>query len=119
MRFGDACALASPRAPMLDSRLHGERLAAGAKPLAVAGRDLANLPDGAMVSWNGKAYAVRSDALLPWRFGGYASPIEFASAPEHGASIVTPATTLAILRQGYRPVWHDSAAGALSQRRSS
>lgn len=103
-RFGAAFGIARPRAPMADARLHRERLASGGKPVPVAPAELAGLPDGAMVAVDGQPFAMRQGRAVPWSFGGYGAPV----APDRliGAALITPATSLAVLRQGYRPVWH-------------
>ncbi|RUU13479.1 hypothetical protein EOD23_04445, partial [Mesorhizobium sp. USDA-HM6] len=45
-RFGEAFGIAEPRAPMVDKRLHKERLASGGQPPAVTTEELAGLPAG-------------------------------------------------------------------------
>jgi hypothetical protein len=109
-RFGEAFGIEEPRAPMLDKRLHRERLASGGRPLAVSAGDLAGLPDGAMVADGGTAYAVRSGKALRWSFGGYAPGVGFANFAGRSPRLLTPATTLQILRRGYQPAWHPTAS---------
>jgi hypothetical protein len=52
---------------------------------------------------------------LPWSFAGYGLPTDVsqledkALAEDRALVLVTPATTLAVLHQGFRPVWHPSA----------
>ncbi|MBN9243166.1 MAG: hypothetical protein J0I98_10260 [Mesorhizobium sp.] len=104
-RFGTAFGIQEPRAPMLDKRLHRERLASGGVPVAVEAGALAALPDGAVVTEGARAYALRGGAALPWSFAGYGERVGFNSL-KNGLKLLTPATTLAVLRQGYRPVWH-------------
>ena len=41
---------------------------------APVGRPIAELPDGAMIERDGRALAVRGDAMLPWSFVGYGAP---------------------------------------------
>ncbi len=105
-RFGAAYGMEEPRAPMLDKRLHRERLASGGKAVAVGAGDLAALPEGAMVTDGHRAYALRGGAALPWSFAGYGPPVGFNSLG-NPLSLLTPATTLAVLLQGYKPVWRD------------
>lgn len=107
-RFGKAFAIAEPRAPMADARLHRERLASGGKPVPIAGKDFGLLPDGAMIAADVQAFAIRQGRALPWSFGGYSAPV--AVDRFERAALLTPATSLAVLRHGYRPVWHPSAA---------
>ncbi|RUX29727.1 hypothetical protein EOA13_11805 [Mesorhizobium sp. M7A.F.Ca.US.011.01.1.1] len=108
-RFGEAFDIAEPRAPQVDKRLHKERLASGGKPATVAFDELADLPDGAMVGDGGIAYALRGGRALRWCFAGYGPPADFDLLEGKTLSLLTPATTLAVLRHGFRPVWHPSA----------
>jgi hypothetical protein len=108
-RFGEAFAIAGPRAPQVDKRLHKERLASGGKPTVVAIEDLADLPDGAIVAQETNAYALRGGKALHWSFAGYGPPTDFARLEGKTFSLLTPGTTLAVLRHGFRPVWHPSA----------
>ncbi|MFD2058354.1 hypothetical protein ACFSQT_36305 [Mesorhizobium calcicola] len=107
-RFGEAFGIAEPRAPQVDRRLHQERLASGGKPPMVALEELAGLPDGAMVADGGIAYALRAGKALRWSFAGY-GPLADVGLLGRPLALLTPATTLAVLRHGFRPVWHPSA----------
>ena len=107
-RFGAAFAIAEPRAPMLDRRLHRDRPASGGTAPTVKAGELAGLPDGTMVARGGKAYALRGGTALPWSFAGYGKPVDFSELAE--LILLTPLTTVAVLRQGYRPVWHPTAS---------
>jgi hypothetical protein len=108
-RFGKAFGIAEPRAPQVDKWLHKERLASGGKPPGVAGEELAGLPDGAMVADGGTVYALRSGKTLRWSFAGYGQPNDFGLLHGKTLSLLTSATTLCVLRQGFWPVWHPSA----------
>ena len=103
--FGDAFGIADPKAPEIDARLHKERLASGGKPSVLSAQDFASLPDGAMVAVAGKAFAIRGGKALPWSFAGYGDGIDFKSLGQ--PLRLTPETTLAVLRAGYRPIWRD------------
>lgn len=96
------------RAGEIDARLHSERRACGGPVLPVEVVQLPTLPDGTMLESAGRAYALYRGHLLPWDFGGY--------GPPHGAdglpgplALLTPRSTVAALRAGYRPVWHPTA----------
>lgn len=116
--FGDAFAIAEPKATELDRRLHAERLAAGAGPTALTEGDVRSLPDGAMIALGTKPFAVRRGKLLPWSFGGYGgTPSSCRSLPSP-AFLITPPTTVAVLRAGYRPAWHGSPGSGGVNRRS-
>lgn len=107
--FADVFGIAAPKAAEIDARLHGERLASGGSPTLLTEREVRNLPDGAMVSLGERAFAMKGGRLLPWSFSGYgARPSTCRSLPE-GARLITPPTTVAILRAGYRLVMHASA----------
>lgn len=97
-------------APQMDAVLHRERLDRGAKRLW----DLPfeRLPDGAMIERDGRAFAVRGGAILPWSFGGYGAP---QSRPRAGlARVLTPPSIVRALAAGYAPRWPEAgrAGGA-------
>jgi hypothetical protein len=106
-RFGEAFGVAEPRAPMVDKRLHKERWASGGKGKALNLDELAGLPDGAMVAAGGKAYALKGGRLLPWSFGGYGDAGD-SSEFKLDMRLLTPSTTVEVLKQGYKPAWHPS-----------
>ncbi|RWE39099.1 MAG: hypothetical protein EOS78_11785 [Mesorhizobium sp.] len=108
-RFGHALGIAEPRASQVDKRLHKERLASGGKRPAVAMDALARLPDGAMVAAGGSPYALRHGKILPWTFAGYGPPTSLDRFEDETPVLLTPETTLAVLRHGFQPVWHPSA----------
>jgi hypothetical protein len=108
--FAAAWAKAQRRSPPpwageIDDVLHAERLAGRQKRLH--NREIARLPDGAMIARDGAAFAVKGRALLRWAPAGYAAPV---ARPEKGAvDVLTPPSTLAVLASGYMPQWHGSA----------
>lgn len=108
-RFSKAFGVTEPRAPMVDKRLHKERLASGGKPPDVTVEELAGLPDGAMIADGGTAYALRGGKALSWSFAGYGIPAAFDTLRGRPLRLLTPATTVSVLRQGFEPVWHPSA----------
>jgi len=88
-------------APEMDAVLHRERR--GDLPARDRMRPLAELPDGAMIERNGRPYAVRGAALLPWSFFGYGAA---EARPDNaGARVLTPPAVVAALAAGYRPRW--------------
>ncbi|WP_198318761.1 hypothetical protein [Pseudofrankia inefficax] len=91
-----------PGADELDRVLHAERLLPAPPTRPVAG-----LPDGAFVLADGASWLVLGDSLLQWEPGGYA---ERRRRPAGHAPVLTPASTVAALRAGYRPRLHASAA---------
>src|SRR5437588_216362 len=98
------------RADDVDARLHGERL--GPRPQAA----LAELPDGAFVLVDGEPWLVLGDGLRRWTPSGYAKRQRLPSR----ATVLTPATTLEVLRAGWNgvvPFLHVSAAARRRRRR--
>lgn len=113
--FGKAFAIAEPRAPQMDTRLHKERFASARKPLPpIRVEEIAGLPDGAMVSISNVPFALRGGELLRWSFAGYERPVGIEVAARGGASLalITPATTVGVLAAGFSPIWHASAESA-------
>ncbi len=108
-RFARTNALIKVRAPDIDIRLHSERLAAGANPEAITPKQASTLPDGAMITVDGHPLAMRNGKALPWSFAGYGHPIDLQTTGARQIKRLTPATTCAILADGYRPVWHPSS----------
>lgn len=104
-RFGTAFGIERPRAPMLDKRLHKQRLASGGKPPALDAQELSALPDGTMVAEGSTAYALRGAAALRWSFAGYGERLDFSALHGRPLRLLTPPTTVGILRAGYRPAW--------------
>jgi hypothetical protein len=92
-------------ATAMDEILHAERLDGKAKRSHQAKLD--TLPDGAMISLKGQAFATRGNRLLLWTPQGYS---QFRSRPKGiAADVLTPPSILSVLRRGYAPLWHPSA----------
>jgi hypothetical protein len=85
----------------MDVVLHRERLAS--PPGRCLERPLAELPDGVMVERDGRPYAVRGEALLPWSFFGYGAPEPRPA--DVSARVLTPPVIVAALAAGYSPRW--------------
>ena len=88
----------------MDEALHRERLEGRLKRRWRA--RLGELPDGAMIARDQEPYAVRDGKLLPWSFGGYGTPAPLD--PNAVADVLTPPSTVAALKAGYRPLWPES-----------
>lgn len=97
------------KAPEMDAVLNAQRRAATGRSVPIQPSAISALPDGAVVALGGKPFAVRSGRLLAWRWTGYGRPIGLDALPDTGAVLLTPAATVETLRNGYRPVWHESA----------
>ena len=94
-----------PSAPEMDVVLHDERLDGHAKRLHRL--NAKDLPDGAMVSLEGAAFAVKGDELLHWTPIGYG---ERRERPRSGKlDVLTPPAIIGALRAGYQPRWHESS----------
>ena len=96
---------AKPLAAEMDVRLHAERLREGGVQ-RVHPRAIDDLPDGAMVRFEGRAWLVLGAHIHPWSFEGYQAP----KRRPHDLTIdcLTPPSTVAILTAGYRPMLHSS-----------
>jgi hypothetical protein len=88
----------------MDEALHPERVENRRKPLWRA--RLGDLPDGAMIARDERAYVVRAGALLPWSFAGYGAPAPLD--PDAVVDVLTPPSTVAALKSGYRPLWPEA-----------
>lgn len=104
-RFGAGNGIATPKAPAMDERLHGERRAAGGPIVTLAAETIAALPDGAMIADAGTAYAIRGGRMLRWSFDGYAEMDRHDGMAWRAPWLVTPQVTVAALAAGYRPRW--------------
>jgi hypothetical protein len=93
------------RAAAMDEGLHRQRLEGKAK--RTHPRAVDDLPDGAMIALGGDAFAVRAKRLLRW------TPVGYAKARPRprgvGVDLLTPPSIVAVLKAGYRPLWHPSA----------
>lgn len=98
--FGDR-----PRADPMDLRLHAERVEGRVQCRhTMPWRDL---PTGAFVAVDDVPTLVLHDRLVPWSPAGYDPPMD---RPGRGrATVLTPPSTVALLRHGYSPVIHPSA----------
>lgn len=99
----------------IDARLEGERRAAS-RPRALPGE----LPRGAIVRGEGGEFALVEEGgrLLRWSFGGYMRQPGDAAGHET-VEVVTPMSIIEVLRAGYRPAVHPSAAGVALDAASS
>lgn len=93
-----------PAAPELDAILHRERLRQRHKRIHPISGKLSDLPDGAMIAAGDAAFLMRGGEPWRWSPAGYA-PVRDMPRPD---GLLTPPSTLAALRAGYRPVLHAS-----------
>ena len=106
--FGKAFGIARPKAADMDEKLHIERLQTGGPPIDVDFRSFRELPEGAMVFQGERVFAKRQGALRGWSFWGYGDAFDMLDIAMFDVWIATPPTTIAVLRAGYKPVWHPS-----------
>jgi hypothetical protein len=92
----------------VDIRLHAERLAAGGRSIALSRFRLGELPDGTMICCGAMPHALRYGQAIPWSFAGYGEPRALGELGDD-LRLLTPRSTVAALRAGYRALWHRSA----------
>ena len=96
-----------PKARDIDAVLHAERLANRRKRLHALTSPAADLPDGTMILQDGAPHLILGGLARAWSLRGYGPPV----TPLDGAQLITPPSTVAVLRAGYRPHIHTSAFG--------
>jgi hypothetical protein len=94
-----------PRAVELDAVLHRERVDPRSRRQLTRTVPAGGLPDGAMVRAGETVGLVAAGRLLPWSFSGYGAPVPLDGPVE----LLTPPSTVAAIRSGYRPGTHPSA----------
>jgi hypothetical protein len=88
-----------PSATEMNKRLHGERIVRGTHRRRLHRRAWDELPDGTFVVLDGTPRLVVGDAVVGWTTAGYGRP---EARPVGGdARVITPPSTLAVLRAGY------------------
>lgn len=95
-----------PSADEMDNRLHAERIGPNRAKRCFVGK-LDELPDGVFVTvatWGEQAYMVCGDHLLAWSPGGYGERRRRPRSEE--VQVLTPPSTVAVIRAGYVPEIH-------------
>ena len=124
--YGEAVAEATggtvPSADELDLRLHDERRSGrgrggrgrgGGPPddgRSLWTADLDDLPSATVIVVDGSPVLVAEGCLLPFRFDGWGPPLPRRLARAGPVLVLTPATSVAALRNGFRPELHPSAS---------
>jgi hypothetical protein len=91
----------APAAAGLDRQLHAERVEGRTRTQRTHMAPWAELPDATFVTVDDQPAVVLGDALVPWTMAGYGSA---RVRPGRGRAVVlTPPSTVAALRGGYRP----------------
>jgi hypothetical protein len=89
-----------PPAKEMNRQLHGERIVRGTHRRRVHELPWAGLPDGAFVRLDDTPAVVVGARIVEWTVKGYG---DARSRPTRGtASVITPPSTVAALRAGYR-----------------
>jgi hypothetical protein len=96
-----------PIARAINRQLHSERIVGGTHRRRLHSIPWRELPDGAFVFHEQEPHLVRGQQLVRWTRGGYR---ERRSRPLRGeATVITPPSTVSVLRAGY-PLQIDDAA---------
>ena len=83
----------------MNRQLHGERIVRGTHRRRLHRHPWRELPDGAFVLMGGVPKLVVGDMVIGWTTGGYGRS---EARPASGdADVITPPSTLAVLRAGY------------------
>jgi hypothetical protein len=96
---------APPGAEAMDDVLHLERALVGGRRRTLP-QETRQLPDGVFVDRQDGAWLVRGAELLRWTPGGYTDRLPL---PPGRLPMLTPPTTVAVIRAGFRPVLHPTA----------
>jgi len=105
--YRDAWPGPAPGARELNRVLHAERLHAGTHRRRLHAAAWRDLPDGAFALVDDTPAVVVGDHVTPWTPAGYGAP---RARPTAGSAVlITPPSTVAVLRAGY-PVQIDAAA---------
>ena len=111
---GNACdpAATRPTAASIDERLHQERIGPDRSKRTFRA-SIDDLPDGVFVTLDkdgGRAYLLWGGHILGWSPGGYTGHQQRPAGEE--VTVLTPGSTVAAIRAGYRPEVHPSAIGS-------
>ena len=95
----------TPKAGDIDEVLHAERLDGRRKRRHALTSPAADLPDGALILQDSAPHLILGGLARPWSPSGYGAP----AAALNSAQLITPPSTLAVLKDGYAPMIHPSA----------
>ena len=97
----------APSAKQINRQLHGERIVRGSHRRCIHQLPWADLPDGAFVLLGDVPAVIVGDRLSEWTREGYGAR---RARPARGsANVITPPSTIAALRAGYRAQIDDAA----------
>lgn len=97
------------RAADVDQTLHQERVDRKTRKQKTSKQGLDDLPGGAFIGLPGddRCYLVLADRLYAYGPSGYLSPVERPKGIV--VDVLTPVSTLEVLKRGYLPHFHESA----------
>jgi hypothetical protein len=105
--WANALGVDVPSAKLMNRQLHRERIVRGTHRHRTHALPWADLPDGAFVLLDDTPALVLGDRLVEWAHDGYGRR---RARPRRGtAAVITPPSTVAVLRAGY-PVQIDESA---------
>jgi hypothetical protein len=96
-----------PRAGEMDAQLHGERVESRSRRQRTGRALAATLPDGVMIAHGDGPGLLIGGRVLPWSFSGYQAAAGLRQ--DATVEVLTPASSVAAIAAGYRPVLHPSA----------
>ncbi|MFD3403723.1 hypothetical protein ACFWUU_23770 [Kribbella sp. NPDC058693] len=100
-----------PRAAEMDAVLHSQRVESRTRRQRTTVQDLADLPDGAMVRFDGRPALVLEQQVLPWSWEGYGEALRPPGLQQ--VETLTPPANLLVLKAGFAPLLHPSARSQL------
>jgi hypothetical protein len=98
-----------PRAAAMDAQLHLERVEPRTRRQRTTIQDLGELPDGAMIRYDGRPALVLGHQVLPWSWDGYGQARRPPGLRE--VEVLTPPANLVVLKAGFAPLLHPTAVG--------
>lgn len=99
-----------PAAVEMDARLHSERVSPRTRQQVTRPAVVGDLPDGVMVRYDGTLGLLRAGSLRSWSFHGYGPAVPIRPGTE--VEVLTPPSSVAALKAGFRPLLHPTAYDA-------
>jgi hypothetical protein len=93
----------------MDAQLHLERVDPRTRQQRTTIQDLDELPDAAMIRYDGRPALVLGHRVLPWSWEGYGDPVRPPGL--HEVAVLTPPANLVVLKAGFTPILHPTALG--------
>jgi len=100
---------APPLATQIDARLHLERVARDGSKITYRER-FGRLPFGTFIVLEGVACLIWRGKLFPWSHWGYGQRRQVLASTQQ-VSVLTPASIVAMFRQGFEPQVDESVCG--------